>query len=304
MAVANRLWGQKDYRFLDPFLKGNETHYGSGLETVDFVKDTEGSRKTINGWVEEQTKEKIKDILKPGILTELTRLVLTNAIYFKGDWAAQFDEKRTHEEEFRLSAEKAVRAKMMNRTGEYALLEEKEFQALALPYKGNALSMVVFLPRAADGLAAMEASLTPAALAAHLAKFAPMIRAERKPLVVVALPQFETTSAFKLNELLVAMGMRDAFDENRADFSGMNGAGPKDPEALHISAVVHKAYVKVNEEGTEAAAATAVVVGVRSAMPRTSVFRADHPFLFLIRENATGAILFLGRVADPTQKGE
>ncbi|MBM4372119.1 MAG: serpin family protein, partial [Deltaproteobacteria bacterium] len=199
---------------------------------------------------------------------------------------------------------KRVRVKMMNQTGKYSLLEEPDFQALALPYAGDALSMVVILPRAADGLAALEAALTPTALAGHLAMLDPMIRSEGKPTVVVGLPRFEATAAFSLGEVLVAMGMRDAFDETRADFTGMNGAGPADPEALHISAVVHKAWVKVDEQGTEAAAATAVVMTARSAATSpTPVFRADHPFLFLIRDNGTGAILFLGRVIDPTPQG-
>ena len=305
ISVANRLWGQKGYRFLDPFLNLVRAHYGTGLEPVDFIGDTEGARKTINAWVEKKTQKKIRELLAPGILTGLTRLVLTNAIYFKGDWAAQFDVKATRDEEFRVSAAQKVRVKMMNRTGKYALLEQKDFQALALPYAGDALSLIVLLPRATDGLSALEASLTPDALAAHLAELAPIIRAGGTPKVVVGLPKFQATSAFSLKDVLVALGMRDAFDKDKADFSGMNGAGPTDREALHITAVVHKAYVKVNEEGTEAAAATAVVMAKRSArIGPVPSFRADHPFLFLIRDNRTGMVLFLGRVTDPTQGGE
>jgi len=288
LAVANRLWGQKGYRFLPEFLKLLEADYGAGIETLDFAKETEAARKTINAWVEKQTRDKIKDLLKPGILNEMTRLVLTNAIYFKGKWASEFDKKLTRDEDFFLTPEKKVAAPLMHQTAEFGYFDGGEFQALELPYRGDRLAMVVLLPKAKDGLAALEASLSADKVAGWVGKV-------RRRKVQVALPRFKTTAEFSLKDTLVAMGMTAAFGGD-ADFSGMTGA--KD---LFISAVVHKAFVDVNEEGTEAAAATGVVMERKSKPEPPPVFRADHPFLFLIRDTRSGAILFLGRILDPTK---
>ena len=298
LVVANRLWGQKGFAFLPDFLALLEARYGAGLEPLDFAGATEAARQTINAWIEKQTRDKIKDLIKPGILDAATRLVLTNAIYFKGKWAEEFDKKATQDEDFFLTPEKKVAAPLMHRTADFGYLESDDLQALELPYqvargdshgRGDRLAMVVLLPTAKDGLAALEASLSADKVAEWVSK---LNRRE----VRVALPRFKTTAEFSLAQVLAAMGMQDAFDASRADFSGMTGA--KD---LFISAVVHKAFVDTNEEGTEAAAATAVVMTL-SAMPEPPpVFRADHPFLFLIRDTKTGAILFLGRIADPTK---
>jgi serpin B len=288
LVVANRLWGQKGYEFLSDFLALVEKNYGAGLEQVDFAGATEAARQTINTWVEKQTRDKIKELLKPGILDgRETTLVLTNAIYFKGKWSEEFDKKLTRDEDFFVTPEKKVTAPLMHQTETFGYFDGGEFQALELPYQGDRLAMVVLLPKAKDGLAALEASLSAEKLAEWVGK---LHRRE----VQVALPRFKTAAEFSLKDTLVAMGMTDAFGD--ADFSGMDGK--KD---LVISAVVHKAFVDVNEEGTEAAAATAVVMG-RAAMPEPApVFRADHPFLFLIRDTKTGAILFLGRILDPTK---
>ncbi|HUX17151.1 MAG TPA: serpin family protein [Phycisphaerae bacterium] len=286
--VANRLWGQKGYAFLKEFLTLVEKNYGAGIKQVDFAGATEEARKTINAWVEKQTQDKIQELLPPGVLDAQVRLVLTNAIYFKGRWAEEFHKRLTRDEDFFLTPEKKAAVPMMHQTADFGYFEGDGLQALELPYRGDRLAMVVLLPKAKDGLAALEASLSADKVAEWVGK---LHRRE----VQVALPRFKTTAEFSLKDTLVAMGMAAAFGGD-ADFSGMTGA--KD---LFISAVVHKAFVDVNEEGTEAAAATAVVMG-RAAMPEPApVFCADHPFLFLIRDTKTGAILFFGRILDPTK---
>jgi len=253
---------------------------------VDFVGATEKSRQAINLWVEDQTNKKIKDLIPQGVLTALTRLVLTNAIYFKGDWASQFKESATKDASFKLGGGKTVQAPLMYQKGKFGYKEDRDVQVLSMPYKGDDLSMVVVLPKKVDGLADVTANLTAAKIDAWTTRL-------YKRDVYVHLPKFKVESQFGLNDVLAKMGMPDAFDSSKANLSGMNGA-----RNLYISAVIHKAYVDVNEEGTEAAAATAVVVALRSA-PRRTTFRADHPFLFLIRHNKTGAILFMGRLANP-----
>lgn len=291
LAVANALWGQKGEKWLPAFLALNREHYGAGLNEVDFIRATEEARLTINAWVEKETREKIKDLLKPGVLTRDTRLVLTNAIYFKGLWLAQFKKEATKDAPFHVTSDKTTTVPMMNQTGSFKYLRGDGFKALELPYHGDRLSMVVFLPEEVDGLADFEKTLT----AENLAKWLPRLR--KTPNVVVGLPKFTVTAEFSLSKVLKTLGMTDAFTDGVADFSGMDGT-----KNLFISAVIHKAFVDVNEEGTEAAAATAVVVGVTSVV-EPPVFRADHPFLFLIRDTVSGSILFLGRVVNPRAAG-
>lgn len=288
LSVANALWGQKGYAFLAEFLELVEARYEGKLTEVDFVKATEQARTAINAWVEEKTNNKIKELLQPGVLDQMTRLVLTNAIYFKGNWAKQFDEERTSQAPFTLASGEKVDVPMMNQTGDFPYMEAEDFQALEMPYVDDELSMIVLLPQKTDGLGELEKRLTAEALGKWLAKL-------RKREVVVSLPKFEMTRQFSLASVLKSMGMTDAFSRG-ADFSGMSGT-----RELFISAVIHKAYVDVNEEGTEAAAATAVTVKLTSVLPdRRVVFRADHPFLFLIRDNKSGSILFIGRVMNPS----
>ncbi len=290
LSVANALWGQKDYGFLQEFLELIKINFEGGLNEVDFIRAAESARRTINTWVGQKTKDKIKNLIPKGVLNGLTRLVLTNAIYFKGNWASQFKKDRTKDAQFTLAGGEKVDVPMMNQTADFNYMETEDFQGLELPYMDNELSMIILLPKRVGSLAEFEKTLTSKNFSQWLSKL-------RKRKVIVSVPKFKMTSQFRLADVLKSMGMTDAFVPDVADFSGMNGK--KD---LFIWAVIHKAYVDVNEEGTEAAAATGVVVGVTSVGPtKIPVFRADHPFLFLIRDNRSGSILFIGRVMNPKE---
>jgi len=288
--VANALWGQKGHPFLADYLKVTHDSYGAGLREVDFAA-SEAARRTINDWVEKQTNDKIKDLIPSGVLDVDTRLVLTNAIYFKGNWARPFKKSQTRDDAFFVAADKKVTVPLMNDRADFKYLDQAEFQALELPYEGKDLSMVVLLPRKVGDLAGFEEHLT----AAKLAEWLPKMQSRE---VAVTLPKFKMTVKFELQDILARMGMPSAFDPDKADFSRMDGQ--KD---LFISAVIHKAYVDVNEEGTEAAAATAVVAKHEAMIQVPPAFRADHPFVFAIRDNRNGSILFLGRVVNPKQDG-
>jgi serpin B len=287
--VANSLWPQKGYSFLKEYLTLTKKYYGVTITPLDYRQAVEEARKIINQWVEEKTKDKIKNLIKPGILNPLTRLVLVNAIYFKGNWASQFDQKRTKDDTFYLLSGKRVQVPMMAQKQAFRYAEKESLQVLELPYVGEDLSMVVLLPGKIDGLPELETYLTPGRLMHWTAGL-------RKQKVQVFLPKFKMTSQFRLDQTLTAMGMRDAFDPGKANFAGMDGQR----NWLYIGAVIHKAFVDVNEEGTEAAAATAVAMRIKMARPPSPMFRADHPFIFLIRDNKTGSILFIGRVLDPS----
>ena len=290
--VADALWAEKDFNFLDDYLKLTAANYGAGFNRVDFKGASEAARSTINQWVDEKTENKIKDLLPPGSVTSATRLVLTNAIYFKGDWQDQFNKASTQDEDFHLSASQTVKTPLMHIEERFGYFDAGPYQLLDIPYKSRELSMVVFLPKDSAGLPALEKSLT----AASVQKSLDQLRGSAK--VILSLPKFKMTQQFELENTLSDLGMSLAFQPTAADFSAMTGK--KD---FWISAAIHKAYIDVNEEGTEAAAATAIVM--RSmAMARELppvVFRADHPFVFLIRDNRSGAILFMGRVSDPTK---
>lgn len=289
LSVANSLWAQKEFAFLAEFLDLTKKNYGAGVHHVDFKTAHEAVCKEINLWVEQKTREKIKDLIKPGVLDALTRLILVNAIYFKGDWASQFKKDLTKEAPFQLSPEKSVSVPMMNQKHEIGYAENDEMQIIELSYTGNDLSMIVLLPRKVDGLTKLENDLT----TAKLREWTSSLRMKE---VIVFLPKFKMTSQFSLERVLAAMGIHDAFGA-KADFSGMDGR--KD---LFISTVIHKAFVDVSEEGTEAAAATAVVMRLTAAVPMpVPEFRADHPFLFMIRHNPSGSILFLGRIINPAK---
>lgn len=285
--VAKALWGQKGYEFLEEFLRIIDAGYGGQFNDVDFIRATEAARKNINSWVEKKTNNKIKNLIGKGVLDSMTRLVLTNAIYFKGNWASQFKEDRTENAPFTLTDGKKIDIPMMNQSAKFGYMETETFQGLDLPYVNNELSMFILLPKQPDGLKELETTLTYENLSLWISK-------HHKQKVVVSIPKFKMTSQFSLVSVLKSMGIEDAFSSD-ADFSGINGK-----RDLFISAVIHKAYVDVNEEGTEAAAATAVTMRLTSVGPtQIPVFRADHPFLFLIRDNKTGSILFIGRVMDP-----
>jgi serpin B len=294
LRVADALWAQQDASFMPDYLKLVQTDYGAGFHRVNFEISPDSVRTIINAWVEKQTDDKIKDLIGPGAINATTRLVLTNAIYFKGGWQNQFESGATQKEEFHLSATQWVMAPMMHRTGGYSYYDGGTFQALELPYAGNEISMVVLLPKENDGLAALETSFASGIAGDWIQKLAPVDK------VILTLPRFTMTQQFELSSALSAMGMAQAFSGS-ADFSGMTGK----PD-FSISAAIHKAYIDVNEQGTEAAAATSIVMratAMRREIPEPPpiVFRADHPFLFILLDSKSGSMLFLGRVADPTK---
>ena len=290
LCIANRLWGQAGYVFLPKFLQITRDDYGAELAQVDFARP-EAARQTINTWVEDQTEKKIKNLIAPGVLNAATTLVLTNATYFKGDWDRKFNSRATKDAPFRITADKQINVSMMHQTDYFPYRADEGVQILELPYDGRDASMVIVLPDAVDGLGNLERRITPKKLGDWIAT----LREREAVMAEIYLPKFRTVSEFRLDPTLRSMGMPLAFSDE-ADFSGMDGK-----HDLYLRAVIHKAFIDVNEVGTEAAAAT--------AMPRTfglpdntaPVFRADHPFLFLIRDNRTGSILFLGRVVNPKE---
>jgi serpin B len=288
--VANALWTQQGYTFLDQFLNLLKTDYGAGLQQVDFKGAPEAARSTINQWVEQKTQDKIKDLLARGSLRPDTRLVLTNAIYFKGNWQTQFDKAQTKTEDFYLSQTQPAATPLMHREGSFGYFDGGTFQVLEIPYKSKALSLIVLLPKERSGLPRLEDAMTASNMQQWLSRVVPV------PKVVVTIPRFKSTQEFELSTALRALGMPQAFGGG-ADFSGMTGK-----RDFAISAVIHKAFVDVNEEGTEAAAATAVTMralAMRAPGPPPPVFRADHPFVFVIRDNGARSILFMGRITDP-----
>jgi serpin B len=287
LSVANALWGKKGFPFRPEFKDLIGKYYGGGMRDVDFNKPKEAAG-TINSWVAGQTKERIKDIVAPEMMKPLTRLVLTNAIYFKGQWQSKFRKEGTVTEPFFFAAGQSNPVPMMHQGGHFRFAETDGMQVLELPYQGKRLSMVVLLPKEKNQLEkVVEPMLNPVSLAKTLT-------AVKNKLGDVALPRFEFKTSYSLETPLQQLGMRRAFS-NGADFSGMTSA-----EALKIDFVVHKAFVKTDEEGSEAAAATAVGVARAPApVEERFSFRADHPFVFLIRDMQTGTVLFMGRVANP-----
>jgi len=293
LSTANRLWGVKGYKFEEVFLKLTGDKYRAELETVDFGQ-LEEARREINKWVERQTREKITDLIPSGVLTPDTRLVLTNAIYFQSGWSSEFYKKATKAAPFRLTATDEVDVLTMQQTEDFPYTEDADVQVLSLPYRGHELSMVVILPKKVDGLAGLEEKLNHD----QFAKWMKTLQSDRP--VETYLPKFRMRTALMLSKALKSMGMSSAFSDD-ADFSAMSKS-----EGLKISEVIHQAFVDVDEKGTEAAAATAVVMAPTSAAipnepPKPVVFRADHPFLFVIRDNRTGAILFMGRMVRPDE---
>lgn len=290
LSVANRLWGQKGLKFHEAFLTLTSQYYGAELQQLDFKNATEAARKTINAWVEEKTEDKIIELIKPGLLGSLTFLVLTNAIYFKGAWESKFDEKHTKDAFFTPLEGKKVKVPMMHQEEDINYASVDDLQILEMPYAGEEMSMVVLLPGQSSSLDNLEKSLTWENLNTWLS-------ALQKQKVEVFLPSFKMTSGFLLGDALRSMGMESPFSAKDADFSGI-----ADAEVFFLSEVIHKAYVDVNEEGTEAAAATAVMVKGAKPPGQPPVFRADRPFLFLIMEKSSGSILFIGRLANPADK--
>jgi len=285
--IANSLWGQKGYAFLAEFLDLLAERYGAGMRLLDFGSAPEEARVAINDWVSEQTQGRIEDLIPPGLITPLTRLVLANAIYFNASWDHPFQEDLTGDGPFHLLDGGQVAVPMMRQTEDLAYAEGDGVQAVELPYLGGEVSMVLLLPEAGR-FEAFEEALDAGRVDALLETLS-------RRRVALTMPRFEFESSMELSETLGQMGMSDAFGEGVADFSGMDGT-----PNLFISAVVHKAFVAVDEAGTEAAAATAAIVGER-AMPEEPVeMTVDRPFVFLIRDRLSGSVLFVGRVVDPS----
>lgn len=290
LRTGNALWVQNDFQMLDDFKERAEKYYGGKASNLDFVNEEEKSRKTINSFIEQQTNGKIKDLIGAGMLNSMTRLVLTNAIYFKGTWEWEFDKSATHITDFKASENNIIKTQMMYMSpskARFNYAENNELQILELPYKGDEISMLILLP------AKNFESIDPLTWE-KLEEWKQQMKETELDSIII--PKFEFDTKYVMNDALSALGMASAFDAGSADFSGITGK-----RDLYIGFVIHKAYVKVDEEGTEAAAATAVGMTTTSVKIETKIFKADHPFIFIIQERKTGNILFLGKVNDPTK---
>lgn len=288
--TANALWIQEDFQVFNEYIETIRDFYLGKVTNVDFVGATEETRKIINTWVESKTNNKIKDLIPKGALNHLTRLVITNAIYFKGDWAVQFDELKTRDEYFEVAQNKRVNVPMMRKTDgtNFYYAETEDVQILEMLYEGDNLSMMVILPKNRD-LETLENNLS-------IEKLNQWRDNLRKQEVDIFIPRFTFDTGYTLNTYLKQMGIISAFIPFDADFSGIS-----EVIDFHISKVIHKAFINVNEEGTEAAAATGIIFEITALPdePKIPVFRADHPFIFLIQERETGMIIFMGRVTNP-----
>lgn len=293
LSTANALWAEQNFKFLDEYFNLINQYYDGKVTNLNFKQDPEGSRVTINNWVEDKTNDKIKDLIPSGMIDSMTRLVLTNAIYFKGEWVKQFNEDETRDRDFRVSSNNDIKVKMMQRTDDesiFSYAENNQLQILEMPYSGEELSMLVLLPKD-DNIESLENSIT----TEKLSEWKDDLREQR---VNIFIPRFKFETKYFMADTLAEMGMPTAF--GAADFSGMTGKMD-----LVISQVIHQAFVEVNEEGTEAAAATAVIMKETSAGPggpKTPVFMADHPFIFIIQQKDSGNILFMGKITNPTQQ--
>jgi len=289
LSIANSLWGQEGFAFQPEFLDLLAENYAAGMRLVDFVADPEASRQVINRWVSDETRKRIEDLIPEGAIDEMTRLVLANAIYFKASWMSAFDPDATASEPFHRLSGDTVDVPMMHAEESYRYLVADGYQAIELPYQSGEMSMVILLPDEGR-FEVFQDALGPDQLERALGQmtYGP---------VRLGLPRFTYESEFSLRDALEGLGMTDAFEPDRADFSGMDGN-----RDLYISSVQHKAFVAVDEKGTEAAAATAVIMGVTSApIGEPITLTIDRPFIYLIRDGQTGSILFLGRVVDPSQ---
>ncbi|XP_026083774.1 leukocyte elastase inhibitor-like [Carassius auratus] len=297
LSLANRLYGEQSYQFVEKFLYDTKKYYEAKLEEVDFKMKSEAARVNINKWVEEKTQGKIKDLLQKGDIDGLTKLVLVNAIYFKGNWEKQFPKADTRDGQFKLNKAQTKPVKMMNQESKFplAFIPELNSQVLELPYVGKNLSMLIILPNEikdqTTGLQKLEKALTYEKLMEWTGPSKMLLEQ-----VQVSLPRFKMEESYDMKSLLISMGMEDVFNEQKVNLSGMSPN--KD---LVLSKVIHKSFVEVNEEGTEASAATGVGGKViRPSMPLVpKTFIADHPFLFFIRHNPSNSILFYGRFCSP-----
>jgi serpin B len=287
--VVNAIWGQKGFKFTTEYLDLLAQNYGAGMRIVDYKNASEEARKTINQWVSDQTAAKIQDLLPQGSVTSLTRLVLTNAIYFNAAWATQFEKSQTQNAQFTMLNGTTVTVPMMRQNAKfYKYVEGSNFKALELPYDGRQLSMYILLPQAAQ-FNSFDTAL-------NSVQINSIIGSMQSAAVNLTMPKFKIESELGLKKTLQELGIKNAFDPNLADFSGMDGQ--KD---LYITDVLHKSYVTVDEVGTEAAAATGIIVGTTSMPTDIKEFNMNSPFIFIIRDNPTGSILFLGKVVDPSK---
>ena len=284
--VANSTWGQKDHTFLPDYLDTLALNYGAGMQLVDFVGDPEGARVAINNWVSDETEGRIEDLIPQGVIDELTRLVLTNAIYFNAAWAEPFEESQTKDGPFYLLDGSQVTVPLMHHTASYGYAEGEGYQAVELPYDGRELSMVILLPAEGE-FESFENSLDAGRVGA-------IVNDLTYQEIALASPKFEIESDFSLVEALAEMGMPIAFSMG-ADFSGMDGT-----RELYIGAVLHKSFITVDEAGTEAAAATAVEMQLKGAPMAPVTVTVNRPFIFFIRDIETGTILFVGRMVNPS----
>ena len=291
LKTANALWAQNDFHFEQSYFDTVGQYYGGHVTNLDFRGDTENSRLTINSWVENQTNNRIKDLIPAGVIAPDTRLVLTNAIYFKGKWKYEFNSTLTEKRDFHIDPSNTVQADMMSMANhEFKYMEDENAQVIELPYSGDEVSMLVILPKNND-INGVESSISYEKINGWKANL------HTEEVQQLYLPKFKFETKYFMAQDLADMGMPTAFTDD-ADFSGMTGK-----RDLAISAVIHQAFVEVNEEGTEAAAATAVVIRETSMPgpgPEPIIFNADHPFIFVIQDRETGNILFMGRVSDPT----
>ena len=295
-ATANKIWVHSGFELLSDFKRIVKNYFASEGALVDYVNDREGARKEINSWVEEQTNSKIKELITPGLLNQYTRLVLTSAVYFKGKWMHEFRPQSTQTKSFKTSKGKAVNVQMMYMKAKKDMryYETEQFQVLALPYKGRRLTLNIILPKDGDGLGSVLKSVLKDS--SQLQKcICPEVLFQP---IEIMIPRFKFDFDKNYNDILVKLGFQDMFSDAVADFSGISTVKP----GLKVSAVVQKAFIEVNEEGTEAAAATAAIMMQRCAMPvqRPLIFNADHPFLFFISDVETKVILFMGKVVDPS----
>jgi serpin B len=293
LSIANGLWVQDDYALLPEFTELGETYYSAKIENLSFKSypEQEKSRKKINSWIEKQTNQKIKNLIPEGVLTELTRLIITNAVYFNGNWTKPFKKAKTTESIFHISSGKSVKTDFMHQKEVVGYYEDQEIQAIQLLYKGEKHSMIILLPRETEGWKLISNIFT-------LERFDIIRNGFTMNEVEMAIPRYTIENEFGLKEMLKKLGMKEAFS-NDADFSGITGQTD-----LTIDNVLHKAFIEVNETGTEAAAATAVIMALKSAYEEESIrFIADHPFLYFITDLTTGSIIFMGRLVAPENKG-
>jgi len=304
LRTGNALWAQKDFPLLEDYTNRVEKYYGGKATNVDFVKEPEKSRQTINAFIEEQTNNRIKDLIPKGFIDSTTRLVLTNAIYFKGTWEWEFDESKTQERDFKVTPNNIVKTPMMYMNPDKAKFNYADLgklQILELPYKGGKISMLILLPKQGEyynfengkrvtyNYTLKDIELSSKKLEEWKNKM------KETKMDSISLPKFEFDSKYFMADTLRAMGMPTAFSGS-ADFSGIDGR--KD---LFIDQVIHQSYIKVDEKGTEAAAATAVGMKLTAVPQHENIFNANHPFIFIIQDRKTGNILFMGRVVNPNK---